>query len=902
MSGRTLPLVPLLLLWTTAALANGCFMPSAPSSLNAERTKPSSSAQKAIMIRRGGEETLLLQTTYQGPSGEFAWVIPVPARPTEIFAAEPAFIEQTFLQTEPAVQTILQESKASRWYKGVTTASAPMGPGPAMGGPNPGSPSPVEVLAERNVGDYHAVVLAAVGGQALQKWLTDNKYQLPADAAAVLDGYVQKGWFFVALKMQEQRAQEQPVLTDVAPLGLTFSYPAGKLVFPLTISRLSAPPQSSLLLCTIGDGPYTCETIPSARLEKPLKLSRNETYGDLRRRLTRNPTRLLCEYSGGAPFHYTDLSFRAEDWAQGREGGFHTRRASRFFGLLTPAEMVDLVFVAEPERDPGATPAPAYQVLVQRHGKPLEQRYIQSVRFAAPGSYEQQNTLKYGKLEAPTPSRTRAATAFSLVAAMGLIPLLIVVVVVLIERRRPGGPRGPLVALLVALLLLGAAAEVRCGLPGLSGRAGLPLLASVQQAAEAFLADTGCFPLKADDLAAREAPQTGLDASGNQVPLHGWRGPYLSSLLPPVIEGGRVVCDPLNLYLADSTGFKTVCEPATPEHAANVTGRNHHELKAYWNASPARARAALQPYVEWLAKRRGHKLIGLTHNNSNTPSRDTVIVVADRNDLSYFPLPGIPGTVGAGGLVAGYWEARRVDQQELCFVSLSGPGQPFRLANPKPLSFWKILAVAPDGTLAVHGDNESFLISPQGKRVDLEDLRFGPSGACFSADGKRVYLWSGDIVTAPVTGGKVTTLVSGIRHEGIVGNTHGILFNDHEQHLKWLKPDGTVVQLAADVGPEVKAMTLSAQYAFWATGESRDAEENTIYRVALKDRVTKPVTHYKSSYDQHLTLAAEGAELYIGYVADGTFKKVCLLTAAGKLITLGEKGQLPSPADLPTVE
>lgn len=338
------PLTVVLLSCLVAPLfADGMFVPN---SLHGDNVRPSSAAQKGIMLRDGPDEVLLLQTTYQDPADRFAWVVPVPSRPSEIFSAEPAFVTEVFRGTEPVVVTELGKPRKSRFKEamgpGMGAPGAPSAPGMA----GEALPPPVVVLEEKEVGDYHAVVLAATEGDELQKWLQRNQYHVPTEAEGVLSDYVRRGWVFVALKMQEQRAREQAVLTDVAPLGLRFRCPAAGLVYPLTVSRVSAPPLSALLLCVIAGRPYPCRTLAAVWLDEQVKLRRDETYGDLRRRMTREPTRLLCEFSGKAPFNYTNLGYRASDWEQGRAADFHLRQASRFFGLVAPEEMVDLTWRA----------------------------------------------------------------------------------------------------------------------------------------------------------------------------------------------------------------------------------------------------------------------------------------------------------------------------------------------------------------------------------------------------------------------------------------------------------------------------------------------------------------------------------------------------------------------------
>lgn len=66
-----------------------------------------SAAQKALVIHTPGVETLILQTTYSGPAADFAWVVPLPARPKaeDIHLGGSDFFDAAFTATSPTVTT-----------------------------------------------------------------------------------------------------------------------------------------------------------------------------------------------------------------------------------------------------------------------------------------------------------------------------------------------------------------------------------------------------------------------------------------------------------------------------------------------------------------------------------------------------------------------------------------------------------------------------------------------------------------------------------------------------------------------------------------------------------------------------------------------------------------------------
>jgi hypothetical protein len=94
------------------------------------------------------------------------------------------------------------------------------------------------VLEIVQLGPIEAVTLAASDSAGLQTWLADNDFTLSSAVTALLDGYIDRGWYFVALK-----------LTGDAPLDggldpLRFRFETDELVYPLELSRAATSPQT----------------------------------------------------------------------------------------------------------------------------------------------------------------------------------------------------------------------------------------------------------------------------------------------------------------------------------------------------------------------------------------------------------------------------------------------------------------------------------------------------------------------------------------------------------------------------------------------------------------------------------------------------------------------------------
>jgi hypothetical protein len=98
--------------------------------------------------------------------------------------------------------------------------------------------APPEVLDVVQLGPIEATTLAASDTAGLQTWLADNDYALSPAVTDLLGGYVDRGWFFVALKL----TGDAPLDGGLDPLRFTFA--SDTLVYPLEMSRAATSPQT----------------------------------------------------------------------------------------------------------------------------------------------------------------------------------------------------------------------------------------------------------------------------------------------------------------------------------------------------------------------------------------------------------------------------------------------------------------------------------------------------------------------------------------------------------------------------------------------------------------------------------------------------------------------------------
>ncbi len=195
-----------------------------------------------------GTVTTHVQVQYQGPSEDFAWIVPVPAVPELEIGNAALFplLSQTY-----AARYGLDVEVEGDCMPGGTTSSAvdlafssSTGTGTGTGG---GAYYPgVNVVETGQVGPYDTVILQADSTSALLDWLNANGYDLPPALDPVLQPYVAGGQYFVALKLQKDKD-----VGDLAPLAMT--YPGTMASVPIQLTSIAATPDMRLRVTVAGD-------------------------------------------------------------------------------------------------------------------------------------------------------------------------------------------------------------------------------------------------------------------------------------------------------------------------------------------------------------------------------------------------------------------------------------------------------------------------------------------------------------------------------------------------------------------------------------------------------------------------------------------------------------------------
>lgn len=166
-----------------------------------------------------GVEHFVREAVFDDAGRAFAFVVPVPSRP-EVAAVE----NEPFTVLERAFPFARPEPRRREL--------APPRAAPSRGL----MPSAVTVLEQKMVGHFRAFVLTATGADGLDAWLAQNGFASGPSERAWIAPYVEKGWFFVALKPDGR-----------APAGGRYSSEPLRISFatPVPFYPYREPPQAS---------------------------------------------------------------------------------------------------------------------------------------------------------------------------------------------------------------------------------------------------------------------------------------------------------------------------------------------------------------------------------------------------------------------------------------------------------------------------------------------------------------------------------------------------------------------------------------------------------------------------------------------------------------------------------
>lgn len=192
--------------WSVPASACGMFVPR-----NLEDTIPVIRQEQVLIVydQKAQLQHFVREVNFDAGDGEFGFIVPTPKQPEVAAAKAPFDALRKAYPFEPPAQ-LGGGPPGSRGGEGMATGGAPA----------------VQVLSVQRVGKFTAFVLAASDGGALEKWLADNRFQVPPDSKTWLDHYVALRFYYVAFRYDPPKGKQERGLTSET-VRISFKTPYG---------------------------------------------------------------------------------------------------------------------------------------------------------------------------------------------------------------------------------------------------------------------------------------------------------------------------------------------------------------------------------------------------------------------------------------------------------------------------------------------------------------------------------------------------------------------------------------------------------------------------------------------------------------------------------------------------
>jgi hypothetical protein len=233
-----------------AEACGGCFPPQPPPG----ESQSVVTDHRMVLSVSQGQTTLYDQIRYSGEPASFAWVLPISGTVTVGLSADTVF-QALETQTQTTVQSPPDgcPSPTNCNYGGLDEQAPNASAGSSSGGGG------VEVLKKEVVGPYETVQLRSTDPQALDNWLAQNGFTVPADVKPVVTAYVNEKFDFLALKLLPGKGVNTMRPVRVTSQGAT-------AVLPLRMVAAGTGAVTGVALWVVGEGRYEPQNFPTFAL------------------------------------------------------------------------------------------------------------------------------------------------------------------------------------------------------------------------------------------------------------------------------------------------------------------------------------------------------------------------------------------------------------------------------------------------------------------------------------------------------------------------------------------------------------------------------------------------------------------------------------------------------------
>ena len=232
-----------------AKACGGCFQPPPPP----HQTASDITDEKMLLSVSPAQATLYDQIKYVGNPTSFAWVLPIHGTVDIGLSADVLFASVDAL-TATQIQAPTPNCAAPPSCSGGNASNFAGTTPPAAD--NGG----VVVTKQQNVGPYETVQLHSTVPSALNSWLTQNGFAVPADTQSIIAQYVKEGFDFLAMKLLPGQGVQA-----MRPVRVTT--PGASLSLPLRMAAIGTGATVGITIWVVSDGRYEPQNFPFFHIE-----------------------------------------------------------------------------------------------------------------------------------------------------------------------------------------------------------------------------------------------------------------------------------------------------------------------------------------------------------------------------------------------------------------------------------------------------------------------------------------------------------------------------------------------------------------------------------------------------------------------------------------------------------
>lgn len=206
---------------------------------------------QVILVHDGNKTSITMQNDFQGSLKEFAMVIPVPVvlKREDIQIKENRLFDNLDAYSAPRLVEYYDQNPCRPYYRFdansvVKTLSMAEVATEDMESVK-GYQRKVKIEARYSIDEYDIIILSAKESWALEAWLKNNNYSLPANAKEVLDPYIKNKLKFFAVKINLEKAQNLPQ-GKLRPIQINFE--SNKFMLPIRLGMANANGQDQDLI------------------------------------------------------------------------------------------------------------------------------------------------------------------------------------------------------------------------------------------------------------------------------------------------------------------------------------------------------------------------------------------------------------------------------------------------------------------------------------------------------------------------------------------------------------------------------------------------------------------------------------------------------------------------------